>query len=254
MYTSSLRAITIKVLLDNEPFLPGLRLDWGLSILVEGRGGPRLLMDTGSSASRLLGNAEELGVDLANLDGIFISHWHGDHCGGLPGLLDITGSIDVFVPREPGWLMKRELRGKGARLVVLRGPARLVNGFYSTGDLGGEHSLIADVEGLGLAVLTGCSHPGPDLVVRTASSYLRKPVHALIGGFHISSYYEGRKLGTFLAQQGLKVVCPCHCTGSPAKRGLRDVLGDVVLQCGVGMELKLEARGGASKQARGPVG
>ena len=83
--------------------------------------------------------------------------------------------------------------------------------------------------------------------MRTASSYLRKPVHALIGGFHISSYYEGRKLGTFLAQQGLKVVCPCHCTGSSAKRGLRDVLGDVVLQCGVGMELKLEARGGASK-------
>jgi len=234
--------MTVTVLLDNEPFSSGLMTDWGLSLLVEADG-VKVLMDTGSSARKLFANASALGVKLDELDAIFISHWHGDHCGALLELLDLSGGLDVFAPVEPGWWMTRRLRGRGASLVVLRRPSELLPGLHSTGDLGGEHSLVADLGDLGLVVLTGCSHPGAENVIERACAYLAKRVYALMGGFHISSYQEGRRLGTFLARKGVRLVCPCHCTGSSAKRGLAEVLGNAVVRCGVGRRLEFRSKG-----------
>ena len=178
--------------MDNEPYLPHLVPDWGLSLCLEAREGPRLLMDTGSSFQKLERNARALGLDLASLDAIFISHWHADHSAALPDLLARYGlEVPVFVPRRPGWLMERQLRRAGAELVVAGGPRELLPGFWSTGDLGGEHALVAVLGERGLVILTGCSHPGPREVVRVALAALGGiGPHALIGGFHIASYRD----------------------------------------------------------------
>ncbi|OYT50855.1 hypothetical protein B6U66_04905 [Candidatus Bathyarchaeota archaeon ex4484_135] len=236
--------LTITVLLDNEPFLPGLKPDWGLSIHLGADDGRKILMDTGGTPGKLFYNARALGIDLADLDAIFISHWHGDHCGSLPELLEHVGrEIEVFVPRRPGPLMSRTLRKLGAKLVEVPSPREVLPGFYSTGDMGGEHALVADISGLGLMLLTGCSHPGPANMVRRTLEALGKSIYGLMGGFHISSYAEGRELGFFLADIDVKVVCPCHCTGALAKRGLIEALPGRVLQCGTGRTLRLTREG-----------
>ncbi len=59
----------------------------GYSVLVTGRraGEERtMLFDVGPYADLWLANAARLGLDLAAIEVVFLSHWHADHSGGLP--------------------------------------------------------------------------------------------------------------------------------------------------------------------------
>lgn len=50
--------------------------------------GHGLLMDCGEGTQAA---AQRAGINLARLDGICLTHWHGDHIFGLPGLLQTIG-------------------------------------------------------------------------------------------------------------------------------------------------------------------
>lgn len=56
--------------------------EWGYSALVE-VDGHKILFDTGARPEVVLRNAEELGIDLSQVEDVVISHFHGDHTGGL---------------------------------------------------------------------------------------------------------------------------------------------------------------------------
>ena len=56
--------------------------EWGYSALVE-VDGKKILFDTGGRPQIVLQNAKELGVDLSDVEDVFLSHNHGDHTGGL---------------------------------------------------------------------------------------------------------------------------------------------------------------------------
>jgi 7,8-dihydropterin-6-yl-methyl-4-(beta-D-ribofuranosyl)aminobenzene 5'-phosphate synthase len=59
----------------------------GFSVLVTGRRGHdehTMLFDVGPYADLWLTNAARLGVDLAKIELVFLSHWHSDHSGALP--------------------------------------------------------------------------------------------------------------------------------------------------------------------------
>jgi len=56
--------------------------EWGFAALVEA-GGHRILFDTGARPDTVLQNAKELGVDLAAIRDVILSHNHADHTGGL---------------------------------------------------------------------------------------------------------------------------------------------------------------------------
>lgn len=59
----------------------------GFSVLVSARRGRdhhRILFDVGPYGDVWLDNAERLGVDLASIAEVFLSHWHWDHSGALP--------------------------------------------------------------------------------------------------------------------------------------------------------------------------
>ena len=59
--------------------------EWGFSALVE-TGGQRLLFDTGGRPDTVLQNAAALGIDLAPVTDVVLSHGHWDHTGGLVAL------------------------------------------------------------------------------------------------------------------------------------------------------------------------
>jgi 7,8-dihydropterin-6-yl-methyl-4-(beta-D-ribofuranosyl)aminobenzene 5'-phosphate synthase len=62
----------------------------GFSVLVTGRIADEsrtVLFDVGPYGDVWLDNAERLGVDLASIETIFLSHWHWDHSGGLPAVV-----------------------------------------------------------------------------------------------------------------------------------------------------------------------
>jgi 7,8-dihydropterin-6-yl-methyl-4-(beta-D-ribofuranosyl)aminobenzene 5'-phosphate synthase len=59
----------------------------GLSVLLTGRVGDerhRVLFDVGPHGDVWVDNARRLGLDLAAIEAVFLSHWHWDHSGGLP--------------------------------------------------------------------------------------------------------------------------------------------------------------------------
>ncbi len=92
----------LTVLVDDSknPLRPELRAKHGLSMFIELRTGKRgmsLLMDAGQSADIVLRNAERLGVDLAGVGAILLSHGHYDHTGGLLGILRHIGKTTPVI-------------------------------------------------------------------------------------------------------------------------------------------------------------
>src|SRR6056297_1659130 len=53
------------------------------------------LFDTGQGEV-LFSNANKMGIDLRNIDTVFLSHGHDDHTGGLKKLLELKPEIRVF--------------------------------------------------------------------------------------------------------------------------------------------------------------
>lgn len=62
----------------------------GFSALATARRGDRsatVLFDVGPYSDVWLANAERLSIDLSTIEVLFLSHWHWDHSGGIPGVV-----------------------------------------------------------------------------------------------------------------------------------------------------------------------
>jgi 7,8-dihydropterin-6-yl-methyl-4-(beta-D-ribofuranosyl)aminobenzene 5'-phosphate synthase len=66
----------------------------GFACFVETEHG-RYLFDTGQGMG-IVGNALALGKDLRAIDAVMLSHGHYDHTGGLPDVLRLRGTVDVY--------------------------------------------------------------------------------------------------------------------------------------------------------------
>lgn len=128
-------------------------------------------MDTSGLFETFDKNVSKLGIDLTAVEGIFVSHWHGDHVGALSQVLPlIKHSIPVYVPSADSSGIG-EIKNVNGNPVVGSGPTEFLDGLMSTGEMSkgiGEHSLIINVEDKGLVVLTGCSHPGIISILKRA--------------------------------------------------------------------------------------
>jgi 7,8-dihydropterin-6-yl-methyl-4-(beta-D-ribofuranosyl)aminobenzene 5'-phosphate synthase len=191
----------ITLLYDNEVYKKGLKSDWGFSCLIEEENMPRILFDTGANGSILLYNMEELTIDPLSIEVVVISHAHWDHTGGLSSLLKKNKGVKIYIPNSCP-----ELSGAKEIIRVVEA-LEICNGVFSTGELKGIEQSLAIKTEKGLTVIVGCSHPGVEDILKSASQFGNP--YALIGGLHGFSQFDLVK--------DLSLICPCHCTQFKSK-------------------------------------
>jgi len=200
-----------------------LKRGWGYSALVE-YGGKRILFDTGGNLDDFTFNANALGVDLAALDFVVLTHRHGDHTSGLHQVLKANPSVRIYTPVEAAYfdtptppaltnLIKRRVEaapedmhyydGKfperiasgspwpGAKFTQIRTPTEVAPGFWlfaTQSETPGTREMnevsMAIKTPHGLALMVGCSHPGIEKILEAASK-IDSRIYTVFGGFHL---------------------------------------------------------------------
>ena len=234
--------VTIAILYDNNPYDERLKTVWGFSCLVE-RGDLALLFDTGGDAPTLLSNMATLGLDPVEIDIIVLSHIHGDHVGGLGGILADNEKVTVYLPRSFPAGFKAQVKAH-AHLVEVQEPIEIAEGIHTTGEMGKgipEQSLVL-VTKQGLVVITGCAHPGIVSIVKRTKEITGGEVYLVMGGFHLGSASKAAIEGIFedFRRLGVQKVAPCHCSGDLARSAFEKAYGENFVLAGVGRRLKIE--------------
>ncbi|HOO25818.1 MAG TPA: MBL fold metallo-hydrolase [Clostridiales bacterium] len=217
----------IKVLSENTAISEEFACEHGLSVYLES-GGLKILFDTGAS-DLFLKNAKTLGVDIADVDLLFLSHGHYDHGGGLKDFLRVNKKAklyanprafgDYFALREGGEYeyigldkelaeeerFSQSLDGQkiGEKLEVLSNVISLqlfpkANSLlykktqvgFSKDDFLHEQSLIVTEEDKTL-LITGCAHRGIVNILRRYKAKKGDYPDYVLGGFHLTGRLVG---------------------------------------------------------------
>lgn len=211
----------ITIVYDNEVRKEGLRAGWGFSALIEDEKLPPLLFDTGADSPTLLHNMEKLNISPQDIGVIVISHAHGDHTGGLSGILTINEIAQLYLPRS----FRKAFPGR--EVIMVRDPIQIRENLFSTGELEGVEQSLALETDKGIFVLTGCAHPAMNNILGAAEKYGK--LYGIAGGFH--------GFRDFVAFSDLSLIYPCHCT--MYKQEIRDFFKDKALECGAGLVIEL---------------
>jgi 7,8-dihydropterin-6-yl-methyl-4-(beta-D-ribofuranosyl)aminobenzene 5'-phosphate synthase len=267
----------ISVLYDAFGKPSAMQKDWGYAALVE-YGGKRILFDTGNNPEILAQNAKAKGMDLSKLDFVVMSHRHGDHLGGMAHLLSVNPKVRIYAPKEgfgvyggdlpstfyrkdaslppeqryydgaPPEVMRFGAAWPGANFQLIDKNTEIVPGIHLI-------SLVSDKPGTlelrelslainspdGTVIVVGCSHPGIDKIVETATA-INPRIHFVAGGFHlvVSNDADIEKMVTTLRDRfKVAYVAPGHCTGEPTFTALKGAFTDRNLYAGLGTTFAL---------------
>ena len=231
----------ITILFDNHNPDGGTRSLWGFAAYVDTH---KLLFDTGSNGRVLLQNMKALGIDVRQIEYLFLSHEHWDHIGGVDSVLEANPNLTIFAPNSLSKNMIADLRTQAKEVIVCDAhPRPLIPGLYSTGVRGKtpEHALLID--GDTPTLITGCGHEGIDAIADTAATLLDKPLRAAIGGFHLHSTPTAatESIIDTLKKHGITQVLPTHCTGEKAIGMFEEAFGEWYVSGGIGARFTHDA-------------
>ncbi len=222
--------LEIIILVENSVYKNALLAEHGLSFWFK-YGDKEYLYDTGRRGLVLKHNAGKLGLNLSNLSGVFLSHGHFDHTGGLKELLKLYPVIPVYAhsavfrPKlarieeneleKNGIKVKRneiknyiELKDSGNRIEGIGSVVEIncTNDFeeinkkfivregegYLQDDFPEEQTLFIET-GRGLVVISGCAHTGiVNSIKKIREVAGNKKIHTLIGGMHLGDASKTR--------------------------------------------------------------
>lgn len=194
----STRTLEILPLVDWQTANADLRGEAGVSYLVR-TDGSTILFDVGGNLadtdpSPLEANMQRLGVRLADIDTIVISHPHMDHVGGLQRSRAGTFSIGRQQVALDGKrvVVPSAMTYPGLTPLVAREPVVLAPGVVTTGPITGElpigpvaeQALAVRVQGKGVVLIVGCGHQGLARLLARAAQLFDEPLYGIVGGLH----------------------------------------------------------------------
>lgn len=234
--------ISIITVYDNYQADPRFRTGWGFSALIKTES-QNILFDTGADSSTLLSNMERLEISPKQIDRVVLSHIHGDHTGGLDGILEKNKNIIVYIPNSFPDSMRREIESYGAKYKNIKEPAEISKNIYSTGELGiwiKEQSLIINTD-KGLVVITGCAHPGVVNIVKKAKELVNENIYLVLGGFHLAgtSDIELKNIIADFRKLEVQKVAPCHCSGDRCRELFKEEYKEDFIANGVGKIIEI---------------
>jgi 7,8-dihydropterin-6-yl-methyl-4-(beta-D-ribofuranosyl)aminobenzene 5'-phosphate synthase len=222
---AKLEGVSITTLYDNYQANPKLKTGWGFSCLIKTEN-QDILFDTGADSPTLLSNMEKLKIDIKEIDFIVISHLHGDHIGGLPGILEIEPNLKVYKPE------------------FFSGPTQVVNRVWTTGPLGTwtkEQSLILNTN-KGLVIITGCAHPGiVNIIKKVKEMFPKENIYLVLGGFHLlgASDSELKNIINDFRELGVQKAAPSHCSGDRCRELFQEEYNKDFINNGVGKIIEI---------------
>ena len=208
----------ITALVENTSNNKNLKSKHGLSIYIETQQ-HKVLFDTGSDDTFIC-NASKLGIDLAQVDTLVISHGHFDHAGALSSFLKLNSKAKIYIHRlafEAHYIkvlfakinigLDKELIGN-SRFILTDGNLKIDDELFILSDVEGqflvksnsvllkrtknayvqddfshEQNLIVSSKGK-TALFTGCSDKGISNIINAAKEY-QPEIQAVFGGFHL---------------------------------------------------------------------
>jgi len=250
----------ITLLIENNSNKKGILTEHGISFFIE-YDGKKIIFDTGQSA-KFIKNSKLLGIDISQLDSIFISHGHYDHAGGLKALLennDKNSTIHIgkgffankgkCVDNKFTYLgvpfQKDELKKIGADFSIAEKDIEISPGIYlitaienkkdsyfciknndntRKDEFQDELSLVFKTK-KGLVVVVGCSHCGIfSIISRVKENFPNQPIYSLVGGFHYMKESDSTIIaaGEKFLKQGITKIGISHCTGLDFEKLMKD--------------------------------
>lgn len=234
-------------LIENTTHDPQLHAEHGLSLYLETER-HKALFDTGASG-RFADNAKQLGISLAEVDTLVLSHGHYDHTGGISRFLEENDHAKIYLSAaafgayyhvsgaERRYIGIRGLPADHPRLTLLKGDLVLdseltlftgVTGrkcFPETNlhlkyDNGRElaqddfrhEQYLAVTEGNCHLLLSGCSHNGIVNILERYQTLFQTEPDVVIGGFHTAGKGDFRPEYAAQVEALAQALRPWHST------------------------------------------
>lgn len=216
--------------------------------------GNQYLFDVAEVYEGLSYNMNQLGIDLASLKGIILSHNHLDHTGSLPKLIPQLSTQILYQPPDMKTIKERGYKetyrfvngkqysleeaiqsiSKYPNAVIIEKEQEIEKGLFTTGPLLAEvqeQSLVMNIPEKGLIILVGCSHPTLPAIIDKAKLITGiDKIYGLVGGFHYkdNNDQQNEAVVRFLQSVNPEFIVPSHCTGYKAIAQLQKVMGEKV--------------------------
>lgn len=216
----------IITLVENTSINKTLKAEHGLSVHIETEH-KKILFDTGASDA-FLHNASSMGLDIASVDALIISHGHYDHGGGIQNFINVNKKAPIYIQEAAfGDFYSKRSNGNLAyigldptlqnneRIIWVKDYKQIFSGveifsdfqnklFFPKGNatlfmdskgttndtFAHEQVLVLEENGI-FFLCTGCAHNGIVTILDSFNErYGRYPDYVL-GGFHLHSGSTG---------------------------------------------------------------